>query len=473
MVEQGRTKRSVLVLLSMGVAMLTPIVGRAQLSAGSAPSSLPPPEGVAPIRWPAVAYSPDDDVYLAVSGAGHIGGWWLSGDGAPIDVPFTIGGGAAATFAQGPRVAYAEGAFVVTWHETIPGDAVRVRARLVPHGAPLGADFDVSPVGTNWEMGATPAWSPASHELLVAWQSFADTRIYAQRVSATGALLGGPIAIDPRPIYFRDPAVAYHAATDTFFVAYAGCVADGDCFVDVQRVQAGTGALVGGPIVLDSSIRAGYVPEIAYDAATEDVLVVWDRVQPSDGGFFSRTIDRDGTPSAAPMLVTNTLGAYDANALAWDALSGSFLFVTHGATEQDAALELSAAGLPIGAAVPFGVTSIGGNFNPRVASRGSRGEWLAVTSSDFATLTAQRFETTTRVPVTDVDAAIAPDAALDRDGATADAALIDASVSADGGRSRGTAMGCGCHAGARGASADVLALGLAYLALRGARRRAV
>lgn len=430
----------------------------AQVAAVGPASSTAPPVGTAPIRWPDVAFDPEHDVYLAVSGAGHIAGYWFSADGAPLDRPFVIDAGAI--FAQAPRVTYAEGAgFVVAWHETVPGDAVRIRARLVTYGAaPLPGSFDVSPLGTNWEMGAALAWSTTSGVLLIAWQSTMDTRIGAQRVSATGALLGAPIVVDPRAYYFRDPAIAYHAATDTFFVAYAGCVGTNDCFVDVQRVSAGTGALVGGPIELDASIDAGYVPELAYSARSEDVLAVWHRRAAGGASFWSRLVSGDGTPSVDPVIVTDTLGSYDASSLAYAALSGSFLFVTHGLTSQDVAIELSAGGAPLNAPLDFGSASAGGNFNPRVAANGARGEWLAVTSADFTALAAQRFETRTRDPGGPLDggasdaSAPALDAAIPRvDGAIP----LDATADDDAGRAHAIATGCGCRAGGAPHSAGV------------------
>ncbi len=467
-------------LVALAIVAFAPLDSvHAQLAAGAA-SSVPPPAGTAPLRWPDVAYDRDHDVYLAVSGAGLIAGYWFSGDGTPIDVPFTIGGGSL--YAQAPRVAYAGGAgMMLAWHETLPGSAVRIRGRVIRFGGAPSADFDVSPVGTNWEMGAALAWSSASAEMLVAWQALGDTRIGAQRVSATGALVGPAIVIDPRPYYFRDPAVAYHAATDTFFVAYAGCVGANDCFVDVQRVRAGTGELVGGPIELDASIAAGYVPELAYASITEDVLVVWHRRAAGAASFVGRIVHGNGTAAATTTLVSDTLGSYDANGLAYSAASGTFVFVTHGTTSQDVAIELSSSGVPLGVPIPFGAASAGGNFNPRVASRGGHAEWLAVTSSDFTMLGAQRLLSSTTDPSVLVDAgardagSVGSDAGppvLDAGAHDAGTISLDAMAGLDGGRPRVSASGCGCRVDGAAPRAFPVGLGiaLALACLRGGRR---
>ncbi len=354
------------------------------------PVTIAPAAGTAPLRWPAIAYG--DGRYLAISGAGKVTGQFLDDDAVPMGAPFAVNAGT--NLAQAPRVTYAAGKFFVTWHETV-GSATQIRARYVTT-SPIGGDFDVSPLGTNWEMGAASAFN--GKELLVAWQNTA-TAIVAQRVG--DAAIGAPIPIDATGRYQRDPTVV--AQGSDFLVVYAGCVADKNCFVEAQRVR--DGALVGERLVLDSAIDAGYVPEAAA-TETGDVLVVWYRVAAGAKSFVSRVIHADGT-LGSPVTVSSTFGSYDANGLAYDARSRSFLFVTHGDSSQDMAVELSLVGAPL-TTTPFGPMG-SGNFNPRVAASTARPEWIAVTSTEFETLTAQRFST---AEVSATDAGIA-DAAVD------------------------------------------------------------
>lgn len=366
----------------------------AQVAAVGGALSIPAGPGTAPVRWPAVAWAADANVYLAVSGAGAIMGQFVSADGVALGAPFPVNEGSA--YAQAPRVAWGAPGFFVTWHETV-GQAARVRGRIVRFGqAPLTGDFDVSPLGTNWEMGAAMAFSAASSEYLVAWQNFSTSAIEAQRVSGSGALQGGVLTVAPAPEYHRDPGVAWNALSNEFVVGFAGCVGTDDCYLALQRVAAGTGVLLGGPVLFDSSAVAVYVPELSFDAARGRVLAVWYRRDGSGASFHARALEADGSVSGPAALVTASFGSYDANSLAWNATSGSFLFVTHGTTSEDLALELSSSGAPLGAAVPFGPASANGNFNPRVAANGAQAEWLAVTSTQFASLSAQRFSTQTR-----------------------------------------------------------------------------
>jgi hypothetical protein len=229
---------------------------RAQLTASGAPTGVAPPTGTAPVRWPDVAFSATDDVFLAVSGADDIQGHYFSATGAALGTAFKVSSGEI--FGQAPRVAWSarHNAFLVTWHETI-GNDTRIRGRIIRYDQPaLTDDFDVSDFGTNWEMGATLAYSETSDEYLIAWQDRATTHIKVQRVSGTGSVIGTSLTVETVP-YARDPSLAWDEHTNRFLVAYAGCVGNDDCFVHAQRLEAGTGTLVGTPIVLEPSVRAG------------------------------------------------------------------------------------------------------------------------------------------------------------------------------------------------------------------------
>lgn len=410
-----------------------------------------------PVRWPDVAFGASQ--WLAVSGASKIQGQYFAEDGSAAGAAFTVN--VDSFYAQCPRVAFGGGAFLVTWHASVSATLTRVRGRLLPAGT---ADFDISPDGTNWEMGAAVAYG--SGEFLVVWQNSA-TKIQAQRVSGAGAKVGGVIDIDSAAPYARDPAVAYDAASDSFLVAYAGCVGNDDCFVRAQRVKAG--ALVGTPLLLDGPINAGYVPEIA--AAEGRWLVVWYRATPGARSLEARFVSPDGTVGPR-QTVSATYASYDANSVAWSPVSGTFVVVTH-ATEQDAAIELDAEGRPLNApGLLWGPMVQAGNFNPRIAARPGEAEFFGVTSTAFANLTGQRLVTATRLLVVDAGVPSSPDAGPADAGIVADAGVepvIDAGTSGtvDAGPQPGATATCGCNA-----SAPVgLLLVSCLLSVRRARRR--
>ncbi|MFT3711838.1 MAG: hypothetical protein QM817_29720 [Archangium sp.] len=409
----------------------------AQLSAAPTFESVMPPMGTAPVRWPDVAATGAAG-FLAVSGAGNVMAQRFDLDGHPVGGAFAVN--SDMLLAQAPRVAFAPliGASLVAWHASISMTQTQLRGRLVRiDGSTVGNDFDISSPGTNWEMGAALAWSSAQQTFLVAWQNSA-TQIKAQRVSANGQKVGGELTIDSSASYERDPAVGYDAQADQFVVAYAGCVANDDCFARAQRINAADGALVGGPLILEASITAGYVPELAYDAAQKRFLAVWY----VPGALHARTLAADGT--LGPTRIASAMyAAYDANSVAWSPISGTFVVVTHG-TAQDVAVELDATGAPLGAYVLWGPDGVSGNFNPRIAASASRAEFLGVTSTAFGSLSAQRLISTERLSL--VDAGVETDGGA-RPAGDAGSSGSDAGTSpSDGGTpgniSGGTACGC-------------------------------
>ena len=434
------------------MAALLSLLVLSQLSTGG-PVSITPPAGVAPVRWPDVAFSSTDDVFLAVSGADDIQGQYFSATGAALGAAFKVN--AADVFGQAPRVTWsaAHNAFLVTWHETL-GNDTRIRGRIIRYNQPaLTADFDISDFGTNWEMGATVAYSETSDEFLIGWQDRAGTHIKVQRVSGTGSLIGTSLTIETVP-YARDPSIAWDRDTNRFLVVYGGCVGNDDCFIHGQRIEGGTGMLVGTPILLEPSVRAGYVPELAYNAITHQFLVVWFRLAPSGNGLYAKTVDANGLDG--PLLTVSAVASYDANDVAWNPISNSFVVVTHGSTAQDLAIELSASGQVLGTGVGFGVPTSNGNFNPRIASSTSGADWLGVTSTEFGRLTAERITTLTRAQppdagISEPDAGIdagptdPPDAGSQIDGGfTTSPPLPDAGMTTDGGTNISGTGSCGC-----------------------------
>lgn len=464
--------------------LLVSTVASAQMSALGGPSSVAAGPGMATIRWPDVAFDPTRDVYLGVTGASNIQGQYWSSNGAPVGQSFVVNEGSL--YSHAPRVAYAPGpdVFLVAFHVSLPSNDTQIHGRLLRYNeAPLTGDFEISSVGTNWEMGAAVSWSETSREFLVAWQA-SDTSIRAQRVSEQGVKVGAEIVIASAARYQRDPAVGYSEEGDQFLVAYGGCVGTDDCFVEAQRVKAGSGALLGSPLTLDVNIAAGYTPEIAFNAITKQWLVVWNRRTPGSATFQGRRVASDGTLGPTTQ-VSARYGSYDANGLAWNPVSNTFAFVTHGSNELDAVIELDALGAPLDdVGVLVGVSGTNGNYNPRVCANVESAEWMVITSTVFASLTTQRVGTATRDMtgiVVDAGTSEQPDAGT---GSTADGGteVSDAGVSTPDAGTPGSAPGvesasggpdgalggCGCNGTAL---SPLLVLALLALARSGSRNR--
>ena len=108
---------------------------------------------------------------------------------------------------------------------------------------------------------------------------------------------------------------------------------------------------------------------------------------------FGRLVDGNGAFVSASTRLSSIAGAYDANSVAFNALTQSFFLVTHGATTlQDVGFEISGTGTPVSTA--SAVTSVTaanltGTFNPRIGASSQASRWLVATSASFASLWTQ------------------------------------------------------------------------------------
>ena len=92
-------------------------------------------------------------------------------------------------------------------------------------------------------------------------------------------------------------------------------------------------------------------------------------------------------------LISAYYSAYDALDIAYNAGSGDFLLVTHGAGSQDwedAAVSIKSDGTPYDNGFILTQTGrVNGNYNPRIVSSAATGRYLTVTSTNFAAIQGQ------------------------------------------------------------------------------------
>ena len=180
---------------------------------------------------------------------------------------------------------------------------------IAPHAAPafgpLGEDFRISFMGadgdTNYEAGEpSVAYNPSANEYLVVWSGDDnaaplvndESEILAQRVSASGALLGGRIRVsdmgpDGDANYEAfSPQVAYNPANDQYLVTWFGDDNNAplvdDEFEIFGQLLGATGGAVGvndfrisdmgpdGDVNYDADS-----PSVAYNSADSLWLVTW------------------------------------------------------------------------------------------------------------------------------------------------------------------------------------------------------
>ena len=360
------------------------------------------------VRWPDVAYDSYNRVFLVVWGPGTIRGIFVSEDGNPIGSSFRISD--STPWAQTPRAVFNPdtGVFLVAWQSSdgIEGNssATIVRGRMVSYTSGVSAQptkaYSANTYSTRWETGPALGYSTESGNFMVVWNRYSTSgaEVGARLVSAAGDPVGSEIVItSTTDEYEREPTVGYLPASNRFLVAWA---ASGS--VDSVRgklYDASTGGLVGAPLLFAQSTFT-YVPEAALNRTTGQLLVTWMQSDPATAlpgnGWrpFGRLVDGNGAfVSASPTRLSSIAGAYDANSVAFNALTQSFFLVTHGSTTlQDVGFEISGTGTPVSTA--SAVTSVTaanltGTFNPRINASSQAARWLVATSASFGSLWTQ------------------------------------------------------------------------------------
>lgn len=216
-----------------------------------------------------------------------------------------MGPGATEFIAQQPAVAYnsIDNQYLIVWSgDDFTNDEMEIFGQLInaATGAPVGPDdFRISNVGIEGNTatgGFTPAvaYNSTNNEYLVVWSednSNGNFEIAGQRISATGDEIGsndfgisvtGPLG--NFQFAASNPDVAYNSADNEYLVVWeaddAGVLNEFEIFG--QRLNAATGSAVG---VNDFRISDmgpngnaafdAYDPAVAYNSTNNEYVVVW------------------------------------------------------------------------------------------------------------------------------------------------------------------------------------------------------
>ncbi|MBU0495854.1 MAG: hypothetical protein KKA73_25080 [Chloroflexi bacterium] len=150
---------------------------------------------------------------------------------------------------------------------------------IVNAGTPVGSQFTII-AEPERETQPAVAYNSQRDQYLVVWYNDRDGNddIRAQRLSRTGAPVGGPFYISAMNAERRYPDVAYNSAHDQYLVVWEQYEAASGYSIKGRRVS-GTGAVLD---TTDIAIRsAGYNlytplrPAVAYASTSDRYLVVW------------------------------------------------------------------------------------------------------------------------------------------------------------------------------------------------------
>ncbi len=317
-------------------------------------------------------------------------------------------------------------------------------------GAP-GAQAAFGPVGRDQRLthmgpdGATTydahrprvAYNPHANEYLVVWVGDDDTpplvdeelEIFAQRLSGTGAPLGGRVRVsaqgpDGSPGWrASEPAVAYNPVADEYLVVWQGRIATTDPFgekVEIwgRRISVAGEKLGGSDDIqisdtglADSNSYDAFHPSIAADATTGEYLVVWeadDLGVDNEFEIMGQRLDAAGAPTGANDFRVSEQGA-DGNpdsdafepSVAYNPVTNEFLVAWEGEIGTSDVFEiwaqrLSAQGAEVGGndfqISELGYTLLVSSFTPSVAANPKTGDYLVVWAWDHDQNPEQQLE---------------------------------------------------------------------------------
>ena len=256
--------------LAYGLAGLLLIGTSALLADGSRVGSTfyPKPSDGGTRRYPSVAYDGANDAYLVTWGLGQLGARFVSTGGTPLGQPVTVN-----TTTGGP-VRAACGADINTCLIAWIQEPTTMMGRLVRYSSGsvelVSAPFVINQNGKS-KLTSSPvgiAYSSAANEFLVAWTEYSPgPNVVAQRVSSGGSKAGGEIAVAMSSLWEGFPSLAYNSSQNEYMVVYYFETGSGTNNVGAQRVQPGSGSLIGGRNTVASSTFDQY-PEVAYNTST-------------------------------------------------------------------------------------------------------------------------------------------------------------------------------------------------------------
>jgi len=231
--------------------------------------------------------------------------------------------------------------------------------------------------------GGSPraATNPARNEYLVAWT--ADTNdtwnIYAQRLSAEGALLGRNLAICVAEDTQQSACVCFSPRSNEYLITWQDYRSREQGEIRAQRVSA-EGALLGAELLLASASGGLWGHRTVWNEQANEYLLVWgDDV--GQGRIFGRRLDANAAALGGPFAISAPEWGASTPALGYDRVTHEYLltWVTDNATtDQDVwGARLGADGLVQGA--PFGL-SVRGDIqnNPNLAQDTHSGQFLIV-----------------------------------------------------------------------------------------------
>jgi hypothetical protein len=175
-------------------------------------------------QYPAVAFNPVANQYLVVwegndAGTFRLQGLWLSVLGVGVGQAFTIASASTGQLRPAISCSMDSDECLVVWHRSGGGGSDIAAGLVSATGGLVGSVFDVAAT-PDIEFHTRASYSTGGREYLVVWYGGPGLDAFGQRVSEDGQLLGGLITVAAAANTQGSPSPAYNAATNEYLVVW-------------------------------------------------------------------------------------------------------------------------------------------------------------------------------------------------------------------------------------------------------------
>lgn len=207
--------------------------------------------------------------------------------------------------------------YLVVWSREVAASNWDVYGRFIPwDGSSPAGEFAIDSSTTDASYSPKVAYAHAQGEYLVVWEDYAygggwpEYVVRGRRLMAVGG--GWPAkftlashASENR----RNPAVAYNLARNEYLVTYDNAYLGGTNSENVYAKRlTGTGAVLGGELAVAGWPDDELVPAVSACDGADQYLVTWTSVQTGGIRVYGRFVDGDGTLQSVHQIDDATVG---------------------------------------------------------------------------------------------------------------------------------------------------------------------
>lgn len=289
---------------------------------------------------PAAVYNPTTNQYMVTWADNQNGDYDLYAQridaaGSLINTMFPISVGPndqnTPTMAYGPSTSE----YLVVWADNQGTSSDIYAQRFTIAGAAVGGAILVAN-NTGIQRLPVVTYNSALQQYLITWE---DNRsgnfdIYSQLLSNTGSLVGTEVAVITGPGNQTQPSTTYQAPGNAFWVAWSGDESGtGDIYA--QKLSA-AGALLGTPVTLSNALGTQNSPRIAYNSVAQQHLVVWSDNRNGNQDLYMQRMDNNGVLIADNIAMETAADDQQMPYMFFNPITNNWLLIwSHMATNGD------------------------------------------------------------------------------------------------------------------------------------------